>query len=737
MASIRFLASNWFTDSGAQLGVDLEVTRLFDFSTVARLEAYLRELRGTTGSVEAAPSRAPAEVQPSPPPAGTREPIAIVGMSGRFARSATVDDLWEHLLAGRDLVEPVSRFDLGPYYEDAAPESYCRHGSFIDGIEKFDPAFFGISGLEATYMDPQQRLFLEEAWKTLESAGHAGADMEGRRCGVFVGASSGDYQELFRAQPPGQAFWGNTCSLIPARIAYYLDFKGPAVAVDTACSSSLVAVHLACQSLWSGDSEMALAGGVFVQSSPRFYRYANQARMLSPSGRCAAFGENADGIVPGEAVAALLLRPLRDALADGDSILGVIVGTGTNQDGTTNGITAPSAVSQERLIRQVYDESGIDPATIGMVEAHGTGTVLGDPIEYAALARAYRAYTDRRGYCALGSIKSNLGHTTTAAGVTGLVRILLAFDHGQIPPTIHVGRGNPEIDTEDSPFVLNSEPRAWPAIEGAPRRAAISSFGFSGTNAHMVIEEAPQQARAPVTASAYLVVLSARTAAQLRQQVERLLAHIEKHPQSECADIAFTLLAGRKHLHHRLAAVVEGTGDLAARLRAWLTGDATPGVAVSELDEKGHGADAANAHEAAAGDRRARGPFGAGGAALPRRQEAESRRDLVRGCSAPDSPSHIPSGGQPLLGGCAFCDGPPGSLAGRAGDRRDRCGNACGHTPHTARSTYCVLSRRYERRRGLAPSSRCRWSPSSRAHGSYDRDFGAQARGGTRGCRRR
>jgi acyl transferase domain-containing protein/acyl carrier protein/NAD(P)-dependent dehydrogenase (short-subunit alcohol dehydrogenase family)/1,4-dihydroxy-2-naphthoyl-CoA synthase len=578
------------------LNVELEVTRLFDFSTVAQLEAFLRDQQPVTVTSHA--------LQPARPRSAGREPIAIVGMSGRFAHSANVDQLWDHLLAGRDLVEPVSRFDLSPYYKDAAPDSYCRHGSFIDGVEQFDPVFFGISGLEATYMDPQQRLFLEEAWKTLESAGHAGADMEGRRCGVFVGASSGDYQELFRTQPPGQAFWGNTCSLIPARIAYYLDFKGPAVAVDTACSSSLVAVHLACQSLWSGDSEMALAGGVFVQSSPRFYRYANQARMLSPSGRCAAFGEAADGIVPGEAVAALLLRPLRDALADGDTILGVIVGTGTNQDGTTNGITAPSAVSQERLIRQVYDESKIDPATIGMVEAHGTGTVLGDPIEFAALTRAFGSYTDRRGYCALGSIKSNLGHTTTAAGVTGLVRILLALQHGQIPPTIHVGHGNPEIDSEDSPFFLNGEPRAWTALEGVPRRAAISSFGFSGTNAHMVIEEAPQQARASSAAPAWLVVLSARTAAQLRQQVERLLTHIEARPQAACADIGFTLFAGRKHFRHRLAVVVKGTGDLVIRLREWLAGGTATGVAVSELNERGHVEDAPNVLEPplAAGD---------------------------------------------------------------------------------------------------------------------------------------
>jgi acyl transferase domain-containing protein/enoyl-CoA hydratase/carnithine racemase/acyl carrier protein len=597
------------------LGIDLEVTRLFDFSSVAQLEAFLASdyaqavttfTNTSTPAAESAPvvsvrneqaaQRSPISSQERPAVSAqpiptlhepSREPIAIVGMSGRFAQSENVEQLWEHLLAGRDLVGPVTRFDLKPFYQDAAPGSYCDRGSFIEGVECFDPVFFGISGLEATYMDPQQRLFLEEAWKTLENAGHAGADMEGRRCGVFVGCSSGDYQELFRSQPPGQAFWGNTSSLIPARIAYFLDFKGPAVAVDTACSSSLVAVHLACQSIWSGDSEMALAGGVFVQSSPRFYKYANQARMLSASGRCAAFGSGADGIVPGEAVAAILLRPLSAALADGDTILGVIAGTGTNQDGATNGITAPSALSQERLMRQVYDDFGIDPSGIGMFEAHGTGTVLGDPIEHAALTRAFGAYTDRRGYCALGSIKSNLGHTTTAAGITGLVKILLALKHDRIPPAIHIGEGNPAIRIEDSAFFLNSTPHAWPTSENGARRAAISSFGFSGTNAHAVIEEAPAQAPEPDDAS-HLVVLSARNAGQLRQQAERLLAHLGDAPQTECADLAFTLLMGRRHFHHRLAVVVRDIAELSTRLRDWLAGDAGTAVGVAQLDEKNH-----------------------------------------------------------------------------------------------------------------------------------------------------
>jgi acyl transferase domain-containing protein/acyl carrier protein/enoyl-CoA hydratase/carnithine racemase/NAD(P)-dependent dehydrogenase (short-subunit alcohol dehydrogenase family) len=542
------------------LKVEIEQRQLFDFATAAQLEAYLA---GQCPKDKPAAS-APAVIS-------KREPIAIVGLSGRFADSPDVEALWSHLAAGDDLVGPTTRFDLTPFYRDAEPGSYGDRGSFIDGVWNFDPTFFGISGLEATYMDPQQRLFLEEAWKTLENAGHAGDDIVGRKVGVFVGASSGDYQELFKKQPPGQAFWGNTSSLIPARIAYFLDLKGPAVAIDTACSSSLVAVHMACQSLWSGESEMALAGGVFVQCSPRFFRYANQAKMLSPSGKCAPFGANADGIVPGEGVAAVLLRPLSDALRDGDTIHGVIIGSGTNQDGTTNGITAPSAVSQEKLIRQVLGDFAIDPASIGLLEAHGTGTVLGDPIEHAALAKAFGP--GRPKSCALGSIKANIGHATTAAGIAGLVKALLCLRHGAIPPTLHFNGGNPAIRFEDGPFHVNTQLLAWPQAAGLPRRAAVSSFGFSGTNAHVVVEEAPRQPGLPSRAKDKLFVLSARNAEQLRQQAERLAQYLENDTSLTADDVAFTLLTGRRHLHHRLAVVAKDLPQLAAHLRAWLFGN--------------------------------------------------------------------------------------------------------------------------------------------------------------------
>lgn len=564
------------------LGVRIEQTRLYDFGSVARLEGYIAQtfqdvsVREANSAVEAAQSvSAPAVVvaKAATSEVPGREPIAIVGMSGRFAQSPDVEALWEHLQAGRNLVEPVTRFSTArPHF-----------GSFIEGIDRFDPVFFGISGVEATYMDPQQRLFLEEAWKALEHAGHAGSAIEGRRCGVFVGCSAGDYQELFRSQPPGQAFWGNTSSLIPARIAYCLDLKGPAIAVDTACSSSLVALDLACRSLWSGESELAIAGGVFVQCTDRFFRYADAAGMLSPSGRCAAFGADADGIVPGEAVAAVVLRPLSAALADGDSIHGLIAASGTNQDGATNGITAPSGVSQQRLMREVYDTFGIDPRSIGFVEAHGTGTRLGDPIEYDALADVFSSAGVGHGACLLGSVKSNLGHATTAAGITSLIKVLGALKTGLVPPTLHVGSGNPAIQFTEGPFRVNATSEPWPSRD-RPCRAVISSFGFSGTNAHVVVEEPQVQNVTSDRAAQHLIVLSARTADQLRLQAERLVRALTSSDRPTLRDVAFTLLAGRRHLAHRLAVVAQSVEDLASRLSKWLASSSDSGVEISVVD---------------------------------------------------------------------------------------------------------------------------------------------------------
>ena len=516
--------------------------------------------------------------------------IAIIGMSGRFVKSKTVDQLWEHLAAGNDLIEKVTRWDLSEYYPDPQDNDrpYCNDGGFLDDIDKFDPSFFNISGIEANFMDPQQRIFLEEAWNALEDAGYAGEGVAGCRCGVYVGCSDGDYPQLFENNPPAQAFWGNAGSVIPARIAYYLDLQGPAVAVDTACSSSLTAIHFACQGLWTRETEMALAGGVFIQSTPGFIISANRAGMLSPTGWCHTFDERADGCVPGEGAGVVVLKLLKDAMADGDHIHGVIRGSGINQDGKTNGITAPSAISQERLERRVYDTFHIHPEQIQMVEAHGTGTKLGDPIEFAALTRAYRKDTDKEEFCAIGSIKTNIGHTVTAAGVAGIIKILLSLRHKQIPPSLNFQSANPNIQLKGSPFYVNTHLTDWEIDADSKRCAVISSFGFSGTNAHMAIEEAPETVRKQPNKPGYLIVLSARTSKQLIRQVEQISKVCETEFKAVIGDMSYTLLIGRKHFSHRLACVVRSRKELFRFLNKWLGTGKVSQIYVSSLDENDH-----------------------------------------------------------------------------------------------------------------------------------------------------
>lgn len=512
-----------------------------------------------------------AAVQPALLPA-VPEPIAIIGISGRFGAADSLHELWDSLAQGRELVEPVSRWDVDSLRKSAdSPAVACHRGSFLRDIDAFDPLFFNMSGIEATYTDPQQRLLLEQAWLALEDAGHAGSAIDGRRCGVYVGCGAGDYDRLFDHDPPPQAYWGNEASIVPARIAYFLNFKGPAIAVDTACSSSLAAIHLACRGLWAGEVEMALAGGVFVQCTPALYKSAGRAGMLSPSGRCHSFDDRADGFVPGEGVGVVVLKRLRDALRDGDHIDAVIRGSGMNQDGTTNGITAPSALSQYALERQVYEEFGIHADEITMVEAHGTGTPLGDPIEFDGLTQAFRRDTERRGYCALGSVKTNLGHLVYAAGLAGVAKVVLALRHGQVPPSLHFGTPNPRLDLQASPFFVNTELRDWPAPVGRPRCAAVSSFGMSGTNVHLVLTDPPSPGpRAVPVEPGHLVVLSAQSAAQRRQMVARLLECCERQTGLDAADVARTLALGRRHLAFRFACVAEDLADLRSRLAAGL-----------------------------------------------------------------------------------------------------------------------------------------------------------------------
>ena len=585
------LAVRLVQDLNAALGIALAATDLFDHRSVRALARHVAEHH-----VVALPAADPAavvsyestvDVEPvvAPTPSGepNREPVAIIGMSGRYGRAEDVNQLWEHLVAGDDLVGEVTRWDMARHRESGADTP--ARGAFLNDIDLFDPMFFAISGVEATYMDPQQRVVLEESWKALEDAGYAGPGTQGRDCGVYIGTQVSDY---LPAEPlpgaPAQAMWGNAESVIPARVSYFLDLRGPAISVDTACSSSLVAVHLACQALRAGEVELALVGGVSVQCAPGYYLSAEKAGMLSSTGRCATFDDRADGFVPGEGVGVVVLKRLSDAVADGDHIHGVIGGSGVNQDGTSNGITAPSAKSQEQLERSVYDTYGVNPADLDLVEAHGTGTKLGDPIEFTALTRAFRAHTDKTGYCAIGSIKTNIGHTATAAGTAGLIKVLLSLRHQAIPPSLHFERGNSHIDFEGSPFYVNTVHRDWPETPGRPRLAALSSFGFSGTNAHVVIAEAPRRERTARRAPGQLIVLSALSHQQLREQAQRLVAHLDGQRDLAVGDVGLTLLQGRRRCPVRLALVVRDTGELSGALASWLAG-AEDVVRVADLSE--------------------------------------------------------------------------------------------------------------------------------------------------------
>ena len=517
----------------------------------------------------------------------TLDPIAIIGMSGRFAESESLDEFWRNLKEGKNLVKKVSRWsETECVISEPAGHGYCSSGSFIGSIDRFDPMFFGISSQEAAYMDPQQRLFLEESWRALEDAGYAAKSVPEKQCGVYVGCGKSNYDSLFTEEPPPQAFWGNSESVIPARIAYYLNLQGPTIAIDTACSSSLVAIHLACQSLWARETEMALAGGVFLQPTPAFYQVANRAGMLSPAGKCYSFDARANGFVPGEGVGVVVLKRLQDALRDGDHIHGVIAGSGINQNGSSNGLIAPNARAQERLERSVYDRFKINPETIQVVEAHGTGTLLGDSIEYGAINRSFREYTDKKQFCAFGSVKTNIGHAATAAGIAGILKLLLSLKHRQIPPSLHFEKSNPAIDFESGPFYVNAELKEWKVEDKGIRRSAISSFGFSGSNAHLVIEDAPSSVeRAAVELPGYLVVLSARTAEQLRQQVINLLGLAKRTPALSMNDLSFTLFVGRSHLSHRLSCVARSQQELIHLLEQWVETRSSSQIYTSEIRE--------------------------------------------------------------------------------------------------------------------------------------------------------
>lgn len=511
---------------------------------------------------------------------GQRAPIALIGMGLRMPGGTTTPEaFWELLAGGVDTIGPIpaERWDVEGFYDtdrEMPGKMYTRHGAFLDGIDQFAPQFFAIAPREAAQMDPQQRMLLQVAWEALEQAGQAPDRLDGSATGVFLGICNSDYFRMLAADQEQIDVYlatGSAASIAAGRISYLLGLHGPSIAIDTACSSSLVAVHLACQSLRNGECDLALAGGVNLIISPEINIAFSKAGMMAPDGRCKTFDAAADGYVRGEGCAVVVLKRLADALADGDQVLAVISGSAVNQDGRSGGLTAPSGPAQEAVIASALADAGRDPAEVSYVEAHGTGTALGDPIELQALGAVLGRGRSPERHALVGSLKTNVGHLEAAAGIAGLIKVALMLQHGQIAPHLHFNTPSPHIPWEQLPLRVPTTLTPW-AGDGL-RVAGVSSFGFSGTNAHIILEQAPlpEPRVVEVDRPLHLLTITARSEQALRELASRYTACLAtaKH---NLADVAFTANVGRAHFEHRLAVVVPDLPSLCARLTAFTEG---------------------------------------------------------------------------------------------------------------------------------------------------------------------
>lgn len=557
----------------ASFGIDVPIVELFAHPTIARAASYLAGKERFRQGPAPAPRAPSAALVPE-------QAVAVIGMALRFPGARDVEELWANLRAGVESIRPLTGDELvrggigaklldDPAYVTTVPE--------LPELRCFDAELFGLSPLEAAILDPAHRLLLEIAWDALEHAGHAPDKFAGR-IGVFAGANQGAYLQQ-HLLPQRHRLAGlsdlhirlaTDPDFVATRIAYKLDLKGPALTVNTACSTSLVAVHLAAKSILDGECEMTLAGGASVESpEPAGYRY-EEGWITSRDGHCRPFDARAGGTVMGSGAGMVVLRRLDRALADGDTIHAVVRGSAINNDGSVKvGFAAPSVEGQAAVIAAAQKVAGVCGDDIDYVETHGTGTALGDPIEIAALTHAFGAARSPKASCAIGSVKSNIGHLNRAAGIAGLIKTVLAIGHGEIPKSLHFDRANPHIDFESSPFFVNTTLRAWPSVAGRPRRAAVSAFGVGGTNAHMIVEEAPATPSETVTGSPWLLIpLSARSPAALSARVDALRRHLEEKPDEDVADIAYTLQTGRQDLAERCALVCRDRSEAVQKLAA-------------------------------------------------------------------------------------------------------------------------------------------------------------------------
>jgi polyketide synthase PksN len=612
-----------FSEINEGFGIDLVPAVFFEYPTFESLSGFLlqehraavehkfREQLEQACSIEPERIEAPRAFEDSTDrtlvPAQTptrgeaqRFDVAVVGMSGVFPQSDNLQAFWENIVAERDLITvvPSERWDWSLYQGNPFQEknkTNSKWGGFLTDADKFDAMFFGITPREAELMDPQQRIFTQTVWAAIEDAGHKPSDLAGTRTCIYVGVGGFDYLELLRESKTdvvGYTATGNSHCVLPNRISYLLDVHGPSEPVDTACSSSLVAVHRAVEAIATGQCEMAITGGVNLLLSPALYLAFGNAGMLAGDGRCKTFDKRADGYVRGEGSGALLLKRLDRAIADGNPIHGVIKASGINHGGRATSLTAPNPNAQAELLVDVYEKAGIDPNMVGYIEAHGTGTALGDPAEINALKKAFKELYRRRGvtqrpepFCGIGSVKTNIGHLETAAGVAGLIKLLLALRHQKLPGSIHCNELNPHIRLDGSPFFVVNHSREWPRLKDEtgreyPRTAGVSSFGFGGANAHVIVQEylppdvGASSSSGRSSGEPVLIPLSARRPEQLLQKTRDLLAYLRQQPPGpeDLANIAYTLQIGRQAMEERVGFVVRSVQDLCAKLEGFVNG---------------------------------------------------------------------------------------------------------------------------------------------------------------------